>query len=728
MKKFALLGFILLVCFVVALASVQAQDTTPINPGDTVNGTIEAGSDGQLRYVFTGTARTEVVISMISNDFDAYLVLLDVDGNSLQEDDDSGGRLNARISATLPADGQYTIVATSLRAYRSQGQFIATGTFTLSLTVGGGSNQPQPTPIIIAPTPTMIVPTPTLAFNTPVPTPIQVTSTPLAPTTTDVVGRISYGQSIGSTIPSDYTQQRYAFSATAGDVVEIMLVSDDFDSYLFLYDANGVILSQDDDGAGNRNARIVYTIPATGEYIIGVDSFGNVVGINPAFGVFTLDLSLQGSGTMQPVETITVTLDVPQSNTLELGATVRGRFSSEVAEAYYTFNGSAGQIVTFFLQSNDVDTYLSLRDRAGNVIAENDDSAGTLNSRIGPLQLTEDAEYTIVASTYSYVFAGEYVSGVYQLSAEESVPTTIEYDELVEGQLTIDSGQVDAIYAFAGEAGDVVILNLNTLGYALYVQILGPNGTINQTTSGGAALLGPIVLSDDGLYVVMVNSYELYEPTNFSFVVNIIEPIAISVDEPMAGTFSKDETIYVYTFDATAGMGVDVLVTSNGTVDSRITLTSPSGTVIASDDDSGVGFDPELMGIVLTEDGTYSLLVQPYIMGDTGNFTVSINTSYSMMLNEEALTFRLSDKAFRAVGIFEGVAGETVLLNVRIIAGAERQPYITVTQGETVLAVQSIGTVKRLLIELEIPADGPVQVSVEDFNYGNAVIEFSIER
>ncbi|PJF29042.1 MAG: hypothetical protein CUN52_10400 [Phototrophicales bacterium] len=422
-------------------------------------------------------------------------------------------------------------------------------------------------------------------------------------------------------------------------------------------------------------------------------------------------------------------MDVPQTNILELGATVGGRFSSEIAEVYYTFNGSAGQIVTFSLQSSDVDTYLFLKDSEGNVIAENDDSAGTLNSRIGPFQLTENAEYTIVASTYSYVFAGEYVSGVYELRAEESVPTRVEYGELVEGQLNLDTNQVSATYAFMGEAGDVVTLNLNTLGYALYVQLLGPNGTINQTTSGGTALLGPVVLSDDGLYVVIVNSYDLYEPTDFSFVVNTVEPIAISIDEPVVGTFSKDETIYVYTFDATAGMGIDVLVTSNGAVDTRITLTSPSGTVIASDDDSGVGFDPELLGIVLTEDGTYSLLVQPYIIGDSGDFTVSVSTSYIMKLNDESLTVRLSDKTFRAVGIFEGVAGETVLLSVRVIAGAEREPYITVTQGETVLATQSIGSIKRILLELDIPADGPVQVNVEHFDSGgNAVIEFSVER
>lgn len=725
MKKFALLGFTLVVCLMMALASVQAQEDTIINPGDTVNGTITADSTGQARYVFGGTAGAEVVITMSSNDFDAYLVLIDFNGNTVREDDDSGGRLNAQITVTIPEDGAYTIIATSLRAYRSEGQFVATGDFTLSLTVSGGSTQPVATPIQA--TPTQFVPTPTLAFSTPVPTPAQATPTPLPPTQSDVVGNIGYGESVTSSIPQNFAQQQYRFSANSGDTVEITLSSADFDSYLFLYDSAGVVLAQDDDGAGDRNARIVYTIPANGEYVIGADSFGNVVGINPAFGAFTLTLNLQGTGIVPPVETPVVTPEPSDDGVIELGETVNGNFSSEVVEGYYTFNGNTGDIVTIRLQSDDVDTYLILQDAEGNVIAENDDSGGTLNSQIGPFQLTADAEYTIIASTYSYYYVGETVSGRFALSIEESNPTVIEYEALVEGQLSLD-GDTSAVYAFEGMAGDVVTIDLDTFSYALYVQILGPNGSINQSTGGGTALLGPVILGEDGLYVVIVNSYDLYEPSDFSFVVNTVEPLPITFDEPQTNTFSDENSVYVYTFDGTTGMGLDVTVISEGAVDTRITLTAPSGTVIASDDDSGVGFDPELMGIVLTEDGTYSLLVQPYITGDSGDFTVAVNTSSAMMLDEEALTIRLSDKTFRGVGIFEGVAGETVLLSVRVITGAEYEPYITVTQGEEVLAVQSIGSVKRLIIELEIPADGPVQVSVEDFNYGSAVIEFSIER
>jgi hypothetical protein len=722
MKKFSLLGFILLVCFGMAIASVQAQTETIIAVGDTVNGTITADSNGEARYSFAGSANSSVVITMTSNDFDSYLVLIDFNGNVIAEDDDSGGRLNAQITATLPSEGAYSIIATSLRAYRSQGQFAATGDFTLSLTGDGGVDQPLPTP-----TGPAIMATPTLAFNTPDPISGTATPTPFAPSNPELAGTISYGGNISSTIPQSFAQQRYSFSATAGDVVVITMTSTDFDGYLFLYDAGGVVLTQDDDGAGDRNPRITYTIPATGEYIIGADSFGNVVGINPGFGVFTISLELDGTSTVVPVETITVTLEVPDDGVLDLGETVTGNFSSDAQEVVYTFTGSVGQIVTLSLASEDTDTYLILRDSEGTIIAENDDSAGSLNSQIGPFQLTEDTAYEIVATSYSYFYGSEMVTGRFTLSATEAVPTAIEYATPAEGQLNAE-GDTTATFAFEGEAGDVVTLDLSTLSYSLYAQLIGPNGTINQTTAGGNALLGPIILSDSGLYVVIISSYDLYEPSDYSFVVNTIEPLPIAYDEPATNTFSADESVYVYTFEGAIGDGLDVTVNSEGAVDTRVTLTSPSGTVIASDDDSGAGFDPELLGIILTEEGTYSLLVQPYVKGDSGDFVVSVSANNSMALDESALTIRLSDKTFRGVGIFEGTAGETVMLSIRVIAGAENQPYVTVTQGEEVLAVQSIGTVKRLIVELEIPADGPVQVSVEDVNYGNSVIEFSIER
>jgi hypothetical protein len=46
--------------------------------------------------------------------FDPYLRLEDPAGREVAKDDDSGGKLNARISYACPKDGTYTIIATTL--------------------------------------------------------------------------------------------------------------------------------------------------------------------------------------------------------------------------------------------------------------------------------------------------------------------------------------------------------------------------------------------------------------------------------------------------------------------------------------------------------------------------------------------------------------------------------------------------------------------------------------
>ena len=91
---------------------------TSIAAGQTVNATLSAsdcllpdGSHADL-YRFTLTSARAVQIDMTSGALDAYLGILDADGEPLVADDDGGGWTDARIVSTLPA-GSYVIVATS---------------------------------------------------------------------------------------------------------------------------------------------------------------------------------------------------------------------------------------------------------------------------------------------------------------------------------------------------------------------------------------------------------------------------------------------------------------------------------------------------------------------------------------------------------------------------------------------------------------------------------------
>ncbi len=73
-------------------------------------------SDGSLyeEHFFEGQAGQSVTITMESNEFDTYLMLVDPNGEVIAQNDDSGSStLNSSITLTLPQSGTYRIIANS---------------------------------------------------------------------------------------------------------------------------------------------------------------------------------------------------------------------------------------------------------------------------------------------------------------------------------------------------------------------------------------------------------------------------------------------------------------------------------------------------------------------------------------------------------------------------------------------------------------------------------------
>ena len=96
--------------------------------GNTVTGTIGfsgcqyGGTNFADIYQIQLTADTTVDLRLNSSDFDAYLVILDAKGNLVDQDDDSGGNTNARITELLPA-GTYYVVAEPYGDYTAHGNY-----------------------------------------------------------------------------------------------------------------------------------------------------------------------------------------------------------------------------------------------------------------------------------------------------------------------------------------------------------------------------------------------------------------------------------------------------------------------------------------------------------------------------------------------------------------------------------------------------------------------------
>jgi hypothetical protein len=131
MKRLLLVVTLVVSVLVVALP-VRAQDSTAqIEYNQTVEGEITAEAF-EVAYTFTGKAGDVIVIYMVPTEdfsslYDPTLVLKDAAGNILAQPDSHYS--NALVAAALPADGEYTAVATR----RDGADGTSTGKFALTV-------------------------------------------------------------------------------------------------------------------------------------------------------------------------------------------------------------------------------------------------------------------------------------------------------------------------------------------------------------------------------------------------------------------------------------------------------------------------------------------------------------------------------------------------------------------------------------------------------------------
>jgi hypothetical protein len=202
---------------------------------------------------------------------DSYLELYNPDGSLLGQDDDNGGNGNARIAIALRQNGRHKVIA------REHGT--GTGGYRVSL-----SRESVADP--------------------------------------DDSRWIAFGNTLAGTISPNNDEDWYYFSGTSGRSISVRMnkVDSGLDSYLELYNANGVKVAYNDDGGGNANAWLLYTLPAGGTYRIKARSYSLA-----SSGRYQLSLSSESNANLA----------------LNRGATATSTEFSGV-EPYKAFDGNLG--------------------------------------------------------------------------------------------------------------------------------------------------------------------------------------------------------------------------------------------------------------------------------------------------------------------------------------------------------------------------------------------------
>lgn len=341
--------------------------------GDSIVGDV-SGRNPYASYIFEAERGDIINVTMqrISGNLDSRLIVKDATGQTVAENDDRQGGLDAAVENLLILDpGQYQILATRFGEEAGNTE----GSFVLSLDTAPTSGQAL---------------------------------------TADSALLLRYGEETTGTINAEATGRYYTFGAKRGDIVTIALnrTGGDLDPLVVLLDPRQQPLQEDDDSGPSNNALLESVIiPETGTYYILATRFDREAGRTT--GGF--NIRLDGVSGEAPVV-------APGTLTILYNSSVNGMIDNATAAVSYAFLGHAGDVVTIALDktSGDLDPALLLFSAESVQLASDDDSGQEKNALISAFTLPADGIYYIIASRFEYQ-SGK-TSGGYRLSLTQISP------------------------------------------------------------------------------------------------------------------------------------------------------------------------------------------------------------------------------------------------------------------------------------------------------------------
>ncbi len=429
----------------------------------------------------------------------------------------------------------------------------------------------------------------------------------------------------------DRRADRFLFQATAGQRIEIIARSDDFDTYLTLEDTSGLVVEEDDDGGGELNSRITWTVSLDGQYGALVSSYDEGLG---DYEVMVRILNVQ------PIA----------YSPLRFGRSARGELTDSDGvrsdDRYvdgFDFEGEAGARIEVSLASDDFDPYLILLAPTGEVLAENDDSGSDDDDSQVAVRLPSNGVYRVLVTSY---ITGE---GAYRVRLDRRLPAPIrnrpiEFGESVNGEFSESDGTwaVRGTYAdgyvFEGESGQTVEVTLSSRDLDSYLVVLGPEGDIIGENDDYGSLLDSrltVRLPSAGSYRAIATTYSLargdYELTLAARSPELVEADVLNYGTTTEGALGESDPerqtasgrVDTYRLEGAAGERVLVAMRSE-VVNSLLWLVGPTGEVLARDDDSGGGRDA-FLELVLPYSGTY-LISAASTGGEFGHYELTLES------------------------------------------------------------------------------------------------------
>jgi hypothetical protein len=344
---------------------------------------------------------------------------------------------------------------------------------------------------------------------------------------------------VGETVTGEVTNGvvEAVFSAEAGEVVVVSILTDGWEPDLEINDADG--WEVDFTFGGDNFAGLVFVAEEAGNYTILSQDF-----LDPVTGSYTLSLSAAG--------------------TIAAGEIVEGTI--DVAPMAYTFQGKAGTLVAANVTTEGISGKLTLIDSTGDTLKYESTSDYSPNTAVEFL-LPEDGIYVVAVELGSFT---DSLTGTFSLGLSEITPTILAYDT----PTPIEIVGVERQYvAFKAIEGNVVHISANSGsteevdGIDVEFSLVGPDGEEWVTDSSDGPGFDPAItriILNEGFYLLIIIP-EDDEPDQTGSVDILVETTDLLLldDGPVTITLGDRFEQDFLRFNATEGVQYRITVVPN---------------------------------------------------------------------------------------------------------------------------------------------------------------------
>jgi len=479
---------------------------------------------------------------------------------------------------------------------------------------------------------------------------------------------LTLGDLVTATIDAAGEVDLFTFTGGVGDVVFLSLTEGTgFNSggqtpRLRVYAPSGGLVGSHQDANSVRQD----TLQESGTYVVRVQA-------NTLIHTGTYHIGLEG---LSPLS--------PGAPTLSLGDLITATIDASGETDFYTFTGSAGDVVFMTLtegagfNSGGQTPRLRVYAPSGGLVGSHQDANSTRQDT-----LPETGTYVVRLFANTLLHTGTYHVGLEGLSPLSPGAPTLSLGDLTTA--TIDaSGETD-FYTFTGSAGDVVFTTLtegagfNSGGQTPRLRVYAPSG-VQVGSHQDANSVRQDTLQESGTYVVRVQANTLIHTGTYHIGLEGLSPLSpgappLSLGDLITATIDASGETDFYTFTGSAGDVVFLTLTegagfNNGGQTPRLRVYAPSGGLVGSHQDANTTRQD-----TLPETGTYVVRLHANTLLHTGTYHVGFEGLSPLSPGAPDLTLGdLTTATIDASGemdfyTFNGSAGDVVFLTLTEGAG-----------------------------------------------------------